>query len=751
MRFRFAENAFLTATAARKRPDLPNREQELRRLFGEALKRYQAFADQHPEFAHANRGRFGLALCHYELGEFDKAAAVLAAIPQADRAGDLAAVPYLLADCIIRTLPAGADDALAAARLQQQLGEAIQLLDGFLAANPTSPHAGDALIKLGHCHQQVAALMADPQERSKALTSARQVYERLLQPPFAQHPAQPVAVFERAKCLAQLGDIGGAMNELGRFNADPLRNTPVAPLALLRLSALLRAQNRPQDAANLLQQCRAQHEPALLKDPARAELVPMLQYHHGLALKEAGKLAEARALFEAIVKQFAGRLEAAEAAWRAGQCRKEEALARIEAAKKALAKPGIKPEEQTAANQSLQEGYKQLRETAQYFQDQAGPLGQKSPGAEPHLRMFYEAAWCHRAVAEGEIEAARQKLQQEALKTKYDELAKKVPVGFPLPPIPPPDIPLAAVPVQPSETRARDQYKALIAAKPDAPLALVARFELAELHAQRGEHDPAIVLLTQTLEKEPPAELAEKVRLRLGACYLAKNDPAAAFGQFSAVARNPKSPLVAEARYRAGECLMQQGGPGPKREHWQKAVEYLAPFRDQPPLQNVPGVSDRALLRLGHAYAHLGQWDQSRQTLETLLQRFPQSPWVHEARYGIGWAWQNQKQYDQAVSAYTQVTNATVSEVAAKAQLQIGLCRLEQKRYAEAANHLLVVPFTYDYPDLSALALCEASRVFVEMKQPQQAAKLLERVLKDHPNSRWAELARRISLRIDIH
>ena len=291
--------------------------------------------------------------------------------------------------------------------------------------------------------------------------------------------------------------------------------------------------------------------------------------------------------------------------------------------------------------------------------------------------MFYEAAWCHRAVAEGEIEAARQKLQQEALKTKYEELAKKVPVGFPLPPIPPPDIPLAAVPVQPSETRARDQYKALIAAKPDAPLALVARFELAELHAQRGEHDPAIVLLTQTLEKEPPAELAEKVRLRLGACYLAKNDPAAAFGQFSAVARNPKSPLVAEARYRAGECLMQQGGPGPKREHWQKAVEYLAPFRDQPPLQNVPGVSDRALLRLGHAYAHLGQWDQSRQTLETLLQRFPQSPWVHEARYGIGWAWQNQKQYDQAVSAYTQVTNATVSEVAAKAQLQIGLCRLE--------------------------------------------------------------------------
>ena len=137
-----------------------------------------------------------------------------------------------------------------------------------------------------------------------------------------------------------------------------------------------------------------------------------------------------------------------------------------------------------------------------------------------------------------------------------------------------------------------------------------------------------------------------------------------------------------------------------------------------------------------------GQWDQSRQAFETLVGRFPQSPFVADARYGIGWSWQNQKNYDQAVAAYAQVTTSTAAEVAARAQLQMGLCRLEQKRHPEAANALLVVPFTYDYPDLSALALCEASRVFVEMKQPLQATKLLERVIKDHPNSQWAEVAK---------
>ena len=168
----------------------------------------------------------------------------------------------------------------------------------------------------------------------------------------------------------------------------------------------------------------------------------------------------------------------------------------------------------------------------------------------------------------------------------------------------------------------------------------------------------------------------------------------------------------------------------------------MSPFRDQGPLQNIPGVTDHALLRLGHVYASLTQWDQSRQSMEILLQRFPQSPWVHDARYGIGWAWQNQKQHDNAVNTYKQVTGGTAAEVAAKAQLQIGLCRLEQKRHQEAANALLVVPFTYDYPDLSALALCEASRCFVELKQPDQAAKLLEKVVKDHPQSQWAQVAK---------
>ena len=124
------------------------------------------------------------------------------------------------------------------------------------------------------------------------------------------------------------------------------------------------------------------------------------------------------------------------------------------------------------------------------------------------------------------------------------------------------------------------------------------------------------------------------------------------------------------------------------------------------------------------------------------MNRFGSSPWVHEARYGIGWAYQNQGQYDNAVNAYNQVINNVATELAARAQMNIGLCRLAQKRYAEASTALLVVPFTYDYPHLNALALVEAARAFSENKQSGQAIKLLERVLRDHPDTESAEVAR---------
>jgi TolA-binding protein len=731
--FRHAENAYFAALAAEKNPNLPDRANALAKMHDEVIKRYAVVIEKYPEFTHVSLARYGVAMGHYRKGELDKAIEVLKAIPDADRTGELALVPYLQADCLIRTAPTRADDALAAGKLQEQLKEAIALLDAFAGAQPASPQTPDALIKLGSCHQRMAALLDDKQEKAKSLAAARAAYEKLTQQ-FPKHELFATALLERAKVIAAT-DTNGAINELRRFQNDgTLKAAPVAPMALLQLATYLRGQNKAQEAADVLARCRQENEEKIKNDPARAAWVPLLQYHHGLALKEAGKRAEARAVLENVIKGSPNRPEAAEAALRWGQSLKDDGLLKVTDARRKLAVPNLKPEEKAAAQKALDEGLKDVRDAVAYLENQAESLKNRQPPVEARARMLYEAAWGCRALAEVEVAALRTKLQQERWQKLKDEVAKKTPGRTP-PAVPAPEVPLADVPPQPSEQKARADYRALIESFPDLPLAGDARFELAELQADRNDHDTAIKMLRELLDKEPPPELTDKVRLRLGACLAAKRDNKAALGQFAAVYANAKSPYAGQAYYRAGECQLALGEPA-------EAVKLLSLFRDRGEFQNMPGVTDKALLRLGHALAQLKQWDASRQAHEQCAGRFPQGLWVHEARYGIGWALQNQKRFDEAVGAYQQVASGTATETGAKAQLQIGLCRLDQKRYPEAATALLVVPFTYDYPEWNAAALVEAARTFGELKQNDQAVKLLQRVLRDYPESKWAEVAK---------
>src|SRR4029079_3226616 len=106
-----------------------------------------------------------------------------------------------------------------------------------------------------------------------------------------------------------------ANGELAKFQNEPFSKSPVAPLAIVKYGILLRNQKKPADAATMLGNFRTQHEAELLKDPVRREWVAAVQYQHGVALKEAAKLPEARAILEEVGRQWAGRNEAVEAIW----------------------------------------------------------------------------------------------------------------------------------------------------------------------------------------------------------------------------------------------------------------------------------------------------------------------------------------------------------------------------------------------------------------------------------------------------
>ena len=725
---RHAENALLSAASTQPPPS----PQAQKLAYGEAIRRFQRLLEKYPEGDYAALAHYGIAVAHYEMGQFAEAAKMLEAIPENARTGELAGVSYFLADCLLRTLPVGATDALSAARLLRDLERINGLLSAFIVVKEGKPDSVDAIIKLGYCYQRTAALLVDPAERVRQLSLARRHYATVVQQ-FPNHPLYPVALFEAAKCYAQLGSGAAAMNELAKFQTEPLNQSPLAPIALMHMADALRVRGKPAEAVGILLKLRAEHEAKMAADPVRAEYVPILQYATALALKEAGRLAEAADLFQSIAKNFPRWPGAAEVPWRLAQCHRDQAQAEVAAARKAL--NAADAAKAPAAREALEAAMNQYRAAATELATGAAAVAGRFPESDVALHMYYDAAWCWRAIADHEIDTARRKLLADARAKLEDRAARDGALrlmrmaryG---------EVPLSEVPVQPAEKQVRACYKALIDLNPNVRLANDARFELAEYLLLRDEHAPAIALLTEALDNNPPVELAERMRLRLGSLYLMKNDAKAAMPHFEAILANPKSYLHAYARVGAGEALYVQGA-------FKEAIEMLSPMAEAPVGKAITGVSDRAVLRIAHAHAQLKNWKACEVALQGFNTRFSASPLVNEAGYCRGWALQNMKDYDGAVAAYAEVARRANGELAAKALFQMGMCRLEQNRPQDAIEPLLTVAYGYAYPEWSAAAMCEAARALVQTGQVQQAAALLDRVVTEFPRSPWADIARK--------
>jgi tetratricopeptide (TPR) repeat protein len=681
--FRSAENSFVKADQLAKQNN-----PAAKPAYAEAMKKYEEVIAKFPEFERVNRARFGLAMCHTAVEDWEKAATVLETIPAPERNNDLSAVNYVLADCLIRTAPARAEDALQDNMLREKLATAATLLDTLIAANPRAPETPDAILKFAFCQKRLGIQLAPGPGRNDALQKARAALERLPRE-FPQSPLVGNAHLERAKVLVLQGDKANAINALRQFGTDPLQKSPVAALGHIALATLLREQNQAQAATEVLQQALQKFEGQLTADPARAEWVPLLHYHHGVALFEAGKSGEAKQAFEQAIQAAGNKPIAAEAALKATQCLADETKKKIDGIEKEKAKPGLSPEQLSAIDTRLKTAKTELLGVAMAFEQKAEQFKAALPQSDARARMLYDAAWTCRAVGNDPVPA----------------------------------------------------YTKLIAEFADLSLAVEARLELAELLADTGKHDDAIKLLREAIDKEPtdkptPPETIERIRLRLGAVLFDKKDYAAAQGQFDAVAANDKSPHRGQGLYRSAECLFAQG-------KFEDAKNKLVIFRDNGAFHNIAGVSDRALLRLGHTFLQLKQWEPARQAFQTTIDRYGNNnPWAVDARYGVGLAFQNQGRLDDAVNAYAQVTQATQDERAGRARLQIGECRARQSKWADAGKEFQTVYSTYDIPELKFAAMLEHARVLVEDKKPEDAVKLLERVIKDAPkDSGWAKAA----------
>ncbi len=160
-----ADNAYFRALAAERNPNVAEREKQVPALFDEAARRFGEVVAKYPEYPKINLARFSLGLAYYRKGDLDKARRALSEIPGPERVGEVGQASYLIADCILRQVPATVpEDALAAGKMEEQLKSSADLLAAFVAANPHDYQTADAL------HQARAVL---PAARGSGVAAAR--------------------------------------------------------------------------------------------------------------------------------------------------------------------------------------------------------------------------------------------------------------------------------------------------------------------------------------------------------------------------------------------------------------------------------------------------------------------------------------------------------------------------------------------------------------------------------------------------
>jgi len=271
---------------------------------------------------------------------------------------------------------------------------------------------------------------------------------------------------------------------------------------------------------------------------------------------------------------------------------------------------------------------------------------------------------------------------------------------------------------------------------PESPLAVESLFRVAESFYEAGKYAEAADVYAKTRARTDAGDLGEKAAHKLAWSYFkADKFPEAADAFSEQLKTYPSGSLAGDAQFLVGECLYKQ-------MQWTPAMaQYAAVIA-----ANNPTYQALATYRSGECAAALEQWDASFKFHRQVLDRFPDFDLLPEARYGAGWALQQQDKLNEAVTYYEKVTEETDTETAAKARFMIGESYFAQKNHKEATRHFLKAAFAYSHKEWSAMAWFEAARCFEVLRDVDQAKNCYQQMIEKFPeHSKVAEAKKRLA------
>lgn len=145
-------------------------------------------------------------------------------------------------------------------------------------------------------------------------------------------------------------------------------------------------------------------------------------------------------------------------------------------------------------------------------------------------------------------------------------------------------------------------------------------------------------------------------------------------------------------------------------EHFQKAALFYQEAGESTDLLEIKVLAQYRLIK---AFFQAGDYQGVIRSAHRLFERYPESDYVDEALYEMGWAHYNLKEYALAVQAFEKLAGRNTADYRIdRAQFQIGKSYFEQGQYPEARRALVGLVGKYDFSRLS-----ETERVKMEAQK----------------------------------
>lgn len=189
-----------------------------------------------------------------------------------------------------------------------------------------------------------------------------------------------------------------------------------------------------------------------------------------------------------------------------------------------------------------------------------------------------------------------------------------------------------------------------------------------------GKYDAAAERCQMFTSRWPDSPLRERAEFFGCLAHVAKKDYAAAAERLAAFLQKfPQSPFAEQGTLLLAQCCEQRG-------EFDQAVQQ---YRRATQREEGRFMAD-ALLGLGTLLLQQNKAAEAGKALDTLLEKFPQSPLLPSAKFQRGRVWFEQGRFEQASELFEQARDA--KSLADHAAYWLAKCKLRQNEFAEAAK-----------------------------------------------------------------